>query len=81
MGTDWTAGRSTFDPRQRQQDFCSHLCVQTGYEAHRLSYAMGTGDPFLGGKERPGRDPDHSPSSSAEVVNEYEFISSSPAPP
>jgi hypothetical protein len=31
---------------------------------------MGTGGPFPGGKARPGRDADHSPSSSAEVVNE-----------
>jgi hypothetical protein len=31
---------------------------------------MGTGGPFLGGKARPGRDVDHSPPSSAEVVNE-----------
>jgi hypothetical protein len=31
---------------------------------------MGTGGPFPGGKDRPGRDADHSPLSSAEVVNE-----------
>jgi hypothetical protein len=31
---------------------------------------MGTGGPFPGGKARPGRDDDHSPPSSAEVVNE-----------
>jgi hypothetical protein len=31
---------------------------------------MGTGGPFPGGKSRPGRDADHSPVSSAEVVNE-----------
>jgi hypothetical protein len=31
---------------------------------------MGTGAPFPGGKARPGRDADHSPPSSAEVVNE-----------
>jgi hypothetical protein len=31
---------------------------------------MGTGGPFPGGKARPGRDADHSPPSSAEVVNE-----------
>jgi hypothetical protein len=33
-------------------------------------YTMGTGGPFPGGKARPGRDADHSPPSSAEVVNE-----------
>jgi hypothetical protein len=43
---------------------------------------MGTGGPFPGGKARPGRDADHSPPSSAEVVNEYElYILSPQAPP
>jgi len=31
---------------------------------------VGTGDSFPGGKARQGRDADHSPPSSAEVVNE-----------
>jgi hypothetical protein len=31
---------------------------------------VGTGGPFPGGKARQGRDADHSPPSSAEVVNE-----------
>jgi len=31
---------------------------------------MGTGGPFPEGKARPGRNADHSPQSSAEVVNE-----------
>jgi len=31
---------------------------------------MGTAGPFSGGKSRQGRDADHSPPSSAEVVNE-----------
>jgi hypothetical protein len=31
---------------------------------------MGTGGPFPGGKARPGRDADHSLTSSAEVMNE-----------
>jgi hypothetical protein len=51
-------------------DFSSILCVQTGSGAHPVSCTMGTGGPFLGGKARPGRDADHSPPSSAEVVNE-----------
>jgi hypothetical protein len=42
---------------------------------------MGTGDPFPGGKARPGRDADHSPPSSAEVVNEYELYLLSPQAP
>jgi hypothetical protein len=52
------------------KDFSSILCVQTGSEAHQASSPMGTGGPFPGGKARPGRDADHSPPSSAEVVNE-----------
>jgi hypothetical protein len=52
------------------KDFSSILCVQTGSEAHPASCPMGTGGPFAGVKTRPGRDPDHSPPSIAEVVNE-----------
>jgi hypothetical protein len=51
-------------------DFSSSLCVQTGSGTHPASYTMGTGGPFPGGKARPGRDADHSPPSSAKVVNE-----------
>jgi hypothetical protein len=51
------------------KDFSSNLCVQTGSGAHPDSCTMGTGDPFPGGKARPGRDADHSPPSSAEVEN------------
>jgi hypothetical protein len=39
--------------------------ISTGSGAHPASCTMGTG-----GKARPGRDADHSPPSSAEVVNE-----------
>jgi hypothetical protein len=52
------------------KDFSSILCVQTGSGAHPVSCPMDTGGPFPGGKERPGRDADHPPPSSAEVVNE-----------
>jgi hypothetical protein len=52
------------------KDFSSSLCVQTGSGAHSASCTMGTGGPFPGGKARPGHDADHSPPSSAEVVNE-----------
>jgi hypothetical protein len=52
------------------KDFSSILCVQTGSGFHPASCPMGTGSPFPGGKARPGRDADHSPPSSAEVVNE-----------
>jgi hypothetical protein len=46
------------------------LCVQTGSGAHPASCTIGTGGPFPGGKALPGRDADHSPPSSAEVVTE-----------
>jgi hypothetical protein len=52
------------------RDFSSSLCVQTGSGTHPASCTMGTGGSFPGGKARPGRDVDHSPPSSAEVVNE-----------
>jgi hypothetical protein len=52
------------------KDFSSNLCVQTGSGAHPASCTMGTGGPFLGGKARPRRVADHSPPSSAEVVDE-----------
>jgi hypothetical protein len=52
------------------KDFSSILCAQTGSGAHPASSPMGTGGPFPGGKARPARDADHSPPSSAEVVNE-----------
>jgi hypothetical protein len=64
------------------KDFSSSLSVQTGSGVHPASCTMGTGGPFLGGKVRPGREADHSPLSSAEVVNEYELYLLSPqAPP
>jgi hypothetical protein len=52
-----------------EKDFSSILCVQTGSGAHPASCPMGTGV-LPGGKARPGSDADHSPPSSAEVVNE-----------
>jgi hypothetical protein len=52
------------------KDFSSIICVQTSSGAHRASCTMGTGGPFPGGKARQGRDADHPPPSSAEVVNE-----------
>jgi hypothetical protein len=50
--------------------FSCSICVQTGSGVHPASCTMGTGGPFPGGKARPGRDADHSPPFSAEVVNE-----------
>jgi hypothetical protein len=67
LTTDWTTG---VRPTTEAEDFFSSLCVQTGSGAHPASCPMGTGDPFPGGKARPGRNADHSPPSSAEVGNE-----------
>jgi hypothetical protein len=62
--------------------FSSSLCVQTGSGAHPASCTLGTGGPIPGGKARPGRDADHSPPTSAEVVNELElYLLSLQAPP
>jgi hypothetical protein len=52
------------------RDFSSNLCVQNGSWVHSDSGTIGTGRPFPGGKALPGRDADHSPPSSADVVNE-----------
>jgi hypothetical protein len=52
------------------ENFSSSPCVQTGSGTHPASYPMGTGGPLTGGKARPGRDADHSPTSSAEVKYE-----------
>jgi hypothetical protein len=52
------------------KEFFSSLCVQTGSGAHPASCTVGTGGPFPRSKARPGRDADHSPPSSAEVMNE-----------
>jgi hypothetical protein len=65
----WLDDLAMFDPRQRQNDFSSSLCVQTIPGAHPTSCPMGTGVPFPGSKERPERDADHSLPSSAEVMN------------
>jgi hypothetical protein len=57
-----SAGRSGFDPRQGQRIFPLASVSRP---------ALGpTHPPFPGGKARPGRDANHSPPSSAEVVNE-----------
>jgi hypothetical protein len=53
-----------------EKDFSSSLVVQTSSGTRPASFTVGTGGPFPGVKARPGRDADHSPSSSAEVENE-----------
>jgi hypothetical protein len=51
------------------KDFSSSLYVQTGYgpTLPPVQWVLGV---LSGGKARPGRDADHTPPSSAEVVNE-----------
>jgi hypothetical protein len=70
LATDWTTERSRFDIRQRQKDFSSNLCVQTGSGAHPASCTMGTGGPFPGVKRGLGATLTTHPPRSAEVVNE-----------
>jgi hypothetical protein len=61
--------RSGFDPRQGQRIFplASVSIPALGPTQPPVHWVPG---PFPGGKARPGRDADHSPPSSAEVVNE-----------
>jgi hypothetical protein len=63
-------------PYRRVQYYIKYLYpsinnyFQTSSGARKASSPMGTGGPFPGGKARPGRDADHSPQYSTEVVNE-----------
>jgi len=50
--------------------FSSSLYVHTSSGTQPASYPMGTTDSFTGGKAWPGCDTDHSPLSSAKVMNE-----------
>jgi hypothetical protein len=52
------------------KDFSSSLCVQTALGPTQPPVQWVPGGPFPGDKARPGRDADHLPPSSAEVVNE-----------
>jgi hypothetical protein len=53
------------------RDFSSNLCDQAGSGTHPVSYCtVGAGGHFAEGKAQPGRDADHSPPSTAGVVNE-----------
>jgi hypothetical protein len=64
---DWTTGvRSPTEV----ENFSSSLCFQTGSGAHPAPVQWVQRGLFPGRKAQPGRDADHSPSSSAEVENE-----------
>jgi hypothetical protein len=58
------------------KNFYSRLCVQTSSRPATASCPMGTRGPFPRDKVRLGRDADHSPPFSAEVMNEYSYTSS-----
>jgi hypothetical protein len=57
--------------------FSLHHHVQTGSGAHSASYPMGTRALSLG-IQRPGREADHTPTSSAEVKNAWSYTSTPP---
>jgi hypothetical protein len=73
----WTTGRSGFDPRQRQKDLSSVSVCRSplGPIQPPTQWVPGS---FPDGKARPRRDADHSPPSSAEVMNEQELYLLSP---
>jgi hypothetical protein len=58
----------------RVGNFSLHHRVQNGSGAHPASYPMGTRGSFPG-VQRPGREADHSPPSSAEVKNAWSYTS------
>jgi len=58
-------GGSGFQIPAVARDFIFSTIVQTGYSAHTAVYSRGTG--FFPGIKWPGREADHSPSSSAEM--------------
>jgi hypothetical protein len=70
LTTGWTTGRSEFDPRQGKRIFplASVSRPALGPTQPPVQWAPGVLSP--GVKSRPGRDADHSPTSSAEVENE-----------
>jgi hypothetical protein len=55
-------------------NFSLHHRVLNGSGTHPASYSMGNRGFFLGVKQ-PGREADHSPSSSAEVKNAWSYTS------
>jgi hypothetical protein len=70
LTTGWTTGRSGFDPRRGQMIFplASVSRPALGPTQPPVQWVPGVFTPAV--KARPGRDADHSPRSSAEVVNE-----------
>jgi hypothetical protein len=58
-------------------NFSLHHRSQNGSGAHPISYPMGTGVSFPGGKVA-GHEADHSPPSSADVKNAWSYTSTHP---
>jgi hypothetical protein len=72
----WTAEGSDF-VSLCGQDFSPLHVVQTDSGVHLASYPMDTGGHFPALK-RPGRETDHSPPTSAELKNKWNYISTPP---
>jgi hypothetical protein len=68
LGAGWTTGVRF----PAEQDFSLRRNFQTGCGAHPVSDPMGTG------VKRPGREPNHSPLSSAEGKNAWSYASTPP---
>jgi hypothetical protein len=68
--TGWTTGRSGFDSRQGERIFPLASVSRPALGSTQPPVQWVTGVLSLGVIARPGRDADHSPPSSAEVVNE-----------
>jgi hypothetical protein len=57
-------------PTEAKRIFSSSVCGQNGSEAHPASCRISSRGPFPEGKAGPGRNADHSHTSSADVFNE-----------
>jgi hypothetical protein len=78
--TELRAGRSGFKgsiPGRDWEFFSSAPCLDLS-EAHPASYPVGKLGALSPGVERPGREADHSPPSSADVKNSWSCTSTPP---
>jgi hypothetical protein len=69
LATNWTTGRSRFDRRQGQSIFPLASVSRPALGQTQPPVQWELGGPIPRGKARQGRDADHSPPSSAEVVD------------
>jgi hypothetical protein len=72
--TTLRAGRPRFRIPEGARGFCVPQNIRTVSGAHPASYSVGTGFFFLG-VNRPWREVDHSPPSTAELKNEWSHTS------